>query len=41
MLDEIVLPALADAERAFTAALARLSIEDLVRRAEYRCASCG
>jgi hypothetical protein len=34
ILDEIVLPALADAERAFTAALAQLSIEDLARRAE-------
>jgi len=29
-----VLPALADAERAFTVALAQLSIEDLARRAE-------
>jgi Rrf2 family protein len=34
MLDEVVLPALADAERAFTAALAQLSIEDLTRSAE-------
>ena len=34
ILDEIVLPALADAERAFTVALAQLSIEDLARRAE-------
>ena len=34
ILDEIVLPAVADAERAFTAALAQLSLEDLTRRAE-------
>lgn len=34
ILEEIVLPALADAERAFTAALAQLSIDDLARRAE-------
>jgi len=34
ILDEIVLPALGDAERSFTAALAQLSIEDLARRAE-------
>ena len=34
ILDEIVLPALTDAERAFTATLAQLSIEDLTRRAE-------
>ena len=34
ILDEVVLPALADAERAFTVALAQLSIEDLARRAE-------
>lgn len=34
ILDDIVLPALADAERAFAAALAQLSIEDLARRAE-------
>ena len=33
VLDEIVLPALAEAERTFTAALARLSIEDLTRNA--------
>ena len=33
ILDEIVLPALADAERSFTAALAQLSIEDLTRNA--------
>jgi Rrf2 family iron-sulfur cluster assembly transcriptional regulator len=33
ILDEIVLPALADAERSFTAALARLSIKDLTRSA--------
>lgn len=34
ILDEVVLPALTDAERIFTAALAQLSIEDLARRAE-------
>ena len=34
ILDGIVLPALTEAERAFTAALAQLSIEDLARRAE-------
>ncbi|HMK81219.1 MAG TPA: Rrf2 family transcriptional regulator [Xanthobacteraceae bacterium] len=34
ILEEVVLPALTDAERRFTAALAQLSIEDLARRAE-------
>ena len=34
LLDEVVMPALADAERAFTAALARLSIEELTQSAE-------
>lgn len=34
LLHEVVLPAVADAERAFTLALAELSLEDLVRRAE-------
>jgi hypothetical protein len=34
MLDDVVLPAIADAERSFTALLARLTIEDLARRAE-------
>ena len=34
ILHEVVLPAVADAERAFTAALAQLSLEELVRRAE-------
>ena len=34
ILDEIVLLALADAERAFTAALAKLGVEDLARSAE-------
>ena len=34
ILDEIVLPALIEAERAFTAALAQLSVEDLARRVE-------
>jgi Rrf2 family protein len=33
ILDEVVLPALADAERTFTAALARLSVEDLTKNA--------
>jgi len=34
LLDEIVLPAVAQAERTFAAALGRISIEDLVRRAD-------
>ena len=34
ILEQAVLPALADAERAFTAALTRLSLEDIARRAE-------
>jgi Rrf2 family iron-sulfur cluster assembly transcriptional regulator len=34
ILSEVVLPAVADAERAFTLALAQLNIEDLVHRAE-------
>ena len=34
ILDEVVLPALADAERRFAASLGQLSIEDLTRRAE-------
>ena len=34
LLDDVVLPAIADAERAFTALLARLNIDDLARRAE-------
>ena len=34
ILDEAVLPAIADAERAFTVALARLSLEDIAKRAE-------
>jgi Rrf2 family transcriptional regulator, iron-sulfur cluster assembly transcription factor len=34
ILDEIVQPAIAEAERVFTTALARLSLEDIVRRAE-------
>jgi Rrf2 family iron-sulfur cluster assembly transcriptional regulator len=34
ILEEIVLPAVANAEHSFTAALAQLSIEDLMRRAE-------
>jgi Rrf2 family transcriptional regulator, iron-sulfur cluster assembly transcription factor len=34
LLHEVVLPAVADAERAFTLALAELNLEELVRRAE-------
>jgi hypothetical protein len=34
ILNEVVLPAVADAERAFTLALAQLNLEELVRRAE-------
>ena len=34
ILDEAVLPALADAERSFAATLALLSLEDIARRAE-------
>lgn len=34
ILNEIVLPAVSDAERAFTAVLAQLNIEDLTQRAE-------
>jgi Rrf2 family protein len=34
LLDDIVLPAIADAEKSFTALLGRLTIEDLARRAE-------
>jgi Rrf2 family protein len=34
LLDIIVMPALAEAERSFTAALAQLSIEELARRAQ-------
>ena len=34
ILDEIVQPAIAEAERVFTAALGRLSLDDIVRRAE-------
>ncbi len=34
LLDDVVLPAMAQAERTFAAALARISIEDLVRRAD-------
>jgi len=34
ILHEVVLPAVADAERTFTLALAQLSLEELVRRAE-------
>ncbi|MEJ0073892.1 MAG: Rrf2 family transcriptional regulator [Alphaproteobacteria bacterium] len=34
ILEQAVLPALVEAERAFVAALARLSLDDIVRRAE-------
>jgi len=34
ILDEVVQPAIAEAERLFTAALTRLNLEDIVRRAE-------
>ena len=34
MLDEVVLPAIADAEKAFSAALGRLNLEDMTKRAE-------
>jgi Rrf2 family protein len=34
ILDDVVRPAITDAERSFTALLARLSVEDLARRAE-------
>jgi Rrf2 family iron-sulfur cluster assembly transcriptional regulator len=34
ILQDVVLPAVADAEHAFTAALAQLNVEDLARRAE-------
>jgi Rrf2 family iron-sulfur cluster assembly transcriptional regulator len=33
ILEQAILPAIADAERAFTTALARLNIEDIARRA--------
>lgn len=34
ILEQAVLPAIAEAERAFTAALARLSLDEIARRAE-------
>ena len=34
ILDDVVRPAIGDAERSFTALLARLTVEELVRRAE-------
>lgn len=34
LLDEVVLPAVGQAEKAFSAALARISLDDLIRRAE-------
>jgi Rrf2 family protein len=36
LIDEVVRPALADAERAFSNALGRVSIDDIVRSAEER-----
>ena len=36
LVNEVVRPAVAQAEKSFSAALARISIEDLVRRAEPR-----
>ena len=36
LIDGVVRPALADAERAFSTALGRVSIDDIVRRAEDR-----
>jgi Rrf2 family protein len=34
LLNEVVVPAVGQAERAFSAALSRINVEDLVRRAE-------
>ena len=34
ILDEVVLPAIADSERAFMTALGRLNLEEITRRAE-------
>jgi hypothetical protein len=34
ILEQAVLPVLADAERAFATALSRLSVDDIARRAE-------
>ncbi len=34
LLDQVVLPAMAHAERTFSSALGRISVEDLMRRAE-------
>src|SRR5262245_18629220 len=34
LLDDVVRPAMANAERAFSTALSRINVEDLVRRAE-------
>lgn len=34
ILDEVVLPAIADAERVFSTALTRLNLEDMTKRAE-------
>jgi len=36
LLDDVVVPAVGQAERAFSMALSRISVEDLVRRAEPR-----
>ena len=35
LLNEIVLPALVQAERAFSSALAQINVDDMARRAEY------
>ena len=36
ILDDVVMPVIADAERAFTTALARLSLDDMTKRAEQQ-----
>jgi Rrf2 family protein len=41
LLEDVVLPAVSEAERAFSAALARITIADLVRRAEAASQSAG
>ena len=41
VLDGVVIPALAEAERAFAAALARITLDDLVRRAQLALNSPG
>ena len=39
LMNNVVVPALAQAERAFSAALGRINVEDLARRAEPFCES--